>query len=67
MPLPKPTELHLMTAAVGSHTELSRARQHMPPDAFDDHTLDQLRSAAAYADLAGALAAVLGDRYVAAP
>ncbi|WP_128378549.1 helix-turn-helix transcriptional regulator [Streptomyces cavernae] len=67
MPLPKPTELHLMTAAVGSHTELSRARQHMPPDAIDDHTLDQLRSAAAYADLAGALAAVLGDRYVAAP
>lgn len=31
MPLPKPTELHLMTAAVGSHTELSRARQHLPP------------------------------------
>ncbi|SHH39615.1 helix-turn-helix transcriptional regulator [Streptomyces sp. 3214.6] len=67
MPLPQPTELRLMTAAVGSHTELSRARQHMPPDAVDDHTLDQLRSAAAYADLAGALAAVLGDRYVAAP
>ncbi|MFH9072016.1 helix-turn-helix transcriptional regulator [Streptomyces alboflavus] len=67
MPLPKPTELHLMTAAVGSHTELSRARQHMPPDAIDDHSLDQLRGAAAYADLAGALAAVLGDRYVAAP
>ncbi|MDN3026214.1 LuxR family transcriptional regulator [Streptomyces sp. S.PB5] len=67
MPLPQPTELHLMTAAVGSHTELSRARQHMPPDAIDDHALDQLRSAAAYADLAGALAAVLGDRYVAAP
>lgn len=67
MPLPKPAELRLMTAAVGSHTELSRARQHMPSDAVDDHALDQLRGAAAYADLAGALAAVLGDRYVAAP
>ncbi|WP_128382423.1 helix-turn-helix transcriptional regulator [Streptomyces cavernae] len=67
IPLPSPAELHLVIAAVGSHTELHRARQHMPPEAIDDHTLDQLRGAAAYADLAGALAAVLGDRYVAAP
>ncbi|RPE39159.1 regulatory LuxR family protein [Streptomyces sp. Ag109_O5-1] len=65
-PLPSPAELHLVAAAVASHTELSRARRNLPPDTIDDQALDQLRHAAAYADLAGALAAVLGDRYVAA-
>ncbi|MER5430151.1 LuxR family transcriptional regulator [Streptomyces sp. NPDC002588] len=65
-PLPSPAELQLVAAAVGGHTELSRAQQNLPPDAVADQTLDRLRHAAAYADLAGALAAVLGDRYVAA-
>ncbi|WP_447041059.1 AAA family ATPase [Streptomyces sp. DSM 118878] len=66
-PLPSPAELHLMTAAVGSHTELRRALQCLPPGTIDEGALDRLRNAAAYADLAGALAAVLGDRYTAAP
>ncbi|WEH14507.1 LuxR family transcriptional regulator [Streptomyces sp. VNUA24] len=66
-PLPSPAELRLAAAAVGSHTELGRARRNLPPDAIDDQALDRLRHAAAYADLAGALAAVLGDRYTAAP
>lgn len=66
-PLPSPAELHLMTAAVGSYTELRRALQCLPPDTIDEGALDRLRNAAAYADLAGALAAVLGDRYTAAP
>ncbi|MFJ9901238.1 AAA family ATPase [Streptomyces sp. NPDC091280] len=66
-PLPSPAELRVVTAAMGSHTELSRARQNLLPDAVDDRALDRLRHAAAYADLAGALTAVLGDRYVAAP
>lgn len=66
-PLPSPGELRLVAAAVGSHTELSRARQNLSPDAITDQALDRLRHAAAYADLAGALAAVLGDRYTAAP
>ncbi|TQE30042.1 helix-turn-helix transcriptional regulator [Streptomyces ipomoeae] len=66
-PLPSPTELRLVAAAVGSHTELSRARHNLPPDALDDQAMDRLRHAAAYADLAAAFGAVLGDRYVAAP
>ncbi|WP_238432033.1 helix-turn-helix transcriptional regulator [Streptomyces cavernae] len=66
-PLPSPAELRLVAAAVGSHAELRRARRNMSPDAIDDRALDRLRDAAAYADLAGALAAVLGDRNVAAP
>ncbi|WP_406170024.1 LuxR family transcriptional regulator [Streptomyces canus] len=65
--LPSPAELQLMVAAVGSHAELSRARCHMLADAVDDQALDRLRNAAAYADLAGACAAVLGDRYAADP
>lgn len=65
-PLPSPAELRLMAAAVGSHDELRRARQSLPPDAIDEPALDRLRAAAAYGDLAGAFAAVLGDRYVAA-
>jgi DNA-binding CsgD family transcriptional regulator len=64
--LPSPAELRLLAAAVGSHAELRRARQALPPDAIDERSLDRLRDAAAYGDLAGAFAAVLGDRYVAA-
>ncbi|WP_216586884.1 helix-turn-helix transcriptional regulator [Streptomyces brasiliscabiei] len=67
MPLPSPAELRLVAAAVGSHTELSRARADLPPDALDDQAMDRLGQAAAYGDLAGAFSAVLGDRYVAAP
>ncbi|MFC9224058.1 AAA family ATPase [Streptomyces hygroscopicus] len=66
MPLPSPAELQLVAAAVGGGTGLSRARQNLPPDAIGDQALEQLCHAAAYADLAGALAAVLGDRYIAA-
>ncbi|BBC29435.1 hypothetical protein SGFS_007290 [Streptomyces graminofaciens] len=66
-PLPSPAELRLVAASVGSHAELGRARRNLPPDAIDDQALDRLRHAAAYADLTGALAAVLGDRYTAAP
>lgn len=65
-PLPSPAELRLLAAAVGSHAELRRARQTLPPDAIGERSLDRLRDAAAYGDLAGAFAAVLGDRYVAA-
>ncbi|MEU1513245.1 LuxR family transcriptional regulator [Streptomyces sp. NPDC005811] len=65
-PLPSPAELRLVAAAVGSHTEVSRARHHLPPEAIDDQALDRLRHGAAYGDLAGALTAVLGDRYVTA-
>ncbi|MDG5805336.1 helix-turn-helix transcriptional regulator [Streptomyces ossamyceticus] len=66
MALPSPAELHLVTAAVGSNAELRRARRSLPCDAIDERALDRLRDAAAYADLSGALTAVLGDRYVAA-
>ncbi|MEU6222889.1 LuxR C-terminal-related transcriptional regulator [Streptomyces sp. NPDC047042] len=66
-PLPSPAEQRLVAAATGSHPELSRARRDLPPDALDDRAMDRLRHAAAHADLAGAFAAVLGDRYVAAP
>ncbi|MPY49766.1 helix-turn-helix transcriptional regulator [Streptomyces acidicola] len=65
-PLPSPAELRLVTAAVGSHAELQAARRNLPPDATNEPALDRLRDAAAYGDLAGALAAVLGDRYVTA-
>jgi len=63
-PLPSPAELHLLTAATGGHTEVFRAWQNMPADAVDEQAVNRLRHAAAYADLAGALAAVLGGRYV---
>ncbi|WP_416968812.1 LuxR C-terminal-related transcriptional regulator [Streptomyces sp. 4F14] len=63
-PLPSPVELRLVAAAVGSRAELGQARRGLPVDALDDGTLDRLRDAAAYGDLAGAFGAVLGDRYV---
>lgn len=67
MRLPSLAEIRLVTAGVGSHAELGQARQSLRHDAIDERALDRLRHAAAYADLAGALAAVLGDRYAAAP
>jgi len=63
-PLPSPAELHLLTAATGGHDEVFRAWQSMPDDAVDEQAVSRLRDAAAYADLSGALAAVLGGRYV---
>ncbi|MBP5941721.1 AAA family ATPase [Streptomyces sp. LBUM 1476] len=65
-PLPSPTELRLVAAALGSRTELDRARRQLPVDALDAGSLERLRQAAAHADLSGAFAAVLGDRYVTA-
>ncbi|WP_405591437.1 AAA family ATPase [Streptomyces sp. NBC_01092] len=65
-PMPSPPELRLLAAAGGSLADLRRARQSLPSDAIDEAGLDRLRNAAAYGDLAGALAAVLGDRYAAA-
>ncbi|MFC8194058.1 LuxR family transcriptional regulator [Streptomyces sp. NPDC057298] len=63
-PLPA-AELRLLAAAVVGSAETQRARQGLPPDAIDETALEQLHNAAAYGDLAGALEAVLGDRYVA--
>ncbi|MFI1412400.1 AAA family ATPase [Streptomyces sp. NPDC020707] len=65
-PLPSPAELRLLAAASGGHTELLRALNALPPEANSTHTVDRLRHAAAHADLADALAAVLGDRYTGA-
>ncbi|MEV1069233.1 LuxR family transcriptional regulator [Streptomyces sp. NPDC050263] len=61
--VPTPAELDLVAAAVGGAAELRQARRRLPPDALDEPALNRLHDAAAYADLAGALAAVLGDRY----
>ncbi|WP_075736907.1 helix-turn-helix transcriptional regulator [Streptomyces acidiscabies] len=65
-PLPSPAELRLVAAALGSRTELNRARRQLPIDALDAGSLERLRQAAAHADLSGAFTAVLGDRYVTA-
>ncbi|MFE0731681.1 AAA family ATPase [Streptomyces antibioticus] len=65
-PVLSPAELRLVAAAVGSRAGLRRARQALPPDAIGEQALERLREAAAYGDLAGAFAAVLGDRYVTA-
>ncbi|MFM9441406.1 AAA family ATPase [Streptomyces acidiscabies] len=65
-PLPSPAELRLVAAALGGRAELSRARCEVPVDALDEGGLERLRQAAAHADLSGAFAAVLGDRYVTA-
>ncbi|MFI1925970.1 AAA family ATPase [Streptomyces sp. NPDC020377] len=58
-PLPSAAELRLLAGAAGSRAGLSDV---LPPGADGVRTLDLLRNATAYADLAGALAAVLGDR-----
>ncbi|MFD9323511.1 AAA family ATPase [Streptomyces sp. NPDC060053] len=62
-PLPSAAELRLLAGAAGSRAGLSDA---LPPDAYGARTLDGLQNATAHADLAGALAAVLGDRYTGA-
>ncbi|MGJ5894785.1 AAA family ATPase [Streptomyces niveiscabiei] len=63
-PLPSPAELRLVAAAMGGRVELGRARRDLAGDAVDEGSLERLRQAAAHADLSGAFAAVLGDRYV---
>ncbi|MFD4557980.1 AAA family ATPase [Streptomyces sp. NPDC058469] len=64
--LPSPTELRLLSAAAGSRADLSAALRTLPPDGDSTPKLDRLQTAAVHADLAGALAAVLGDRYAGA-
>ncbi|MER5427913.1 LuxR family transcriptional regulator [Streptomyces sp. NPDC002588] len=66
-PLPSPAEVRLLAAASGSRAGLLGALVGaLPPEADTSRTLDRLRDAAAHADLAGALTAVLGDRYAGA-
>ncbi|MFF5306562.1 AAA family ATPase [Streptomyces sp. NPDC013161] len=62
-PLPSGPELRLLAAAASAHDDLSAALRTLPPDAAGTPDLGGLRNAAVHADLAGALAAVLGDRY----
>ncbi|WP_051740727.1 helix-turn-helix transcriptional regulator [Streptomyces xylophagus] len=62
-PLPSSPELRLLAAAAGSRAELSAAQHTRPADANSTPDLDRLRTAVVHADLAGALTAVLGDRY----
>ncbi|WP_066956989.1 helix-turn-helix transcriptional regulator [Streptomyces lushanensis] len=62
-PVPSPAEVALLAAAVGGGAEFDRARRGPLRDAPDGAALDRLRNAAAYGDLAGALEAVLGERY----
>ncbi|MEV7679174.1 LuxR family transcriptional regulator [Streptomyces sp. NPDC088341] len=69
--VPSPAEVRLLAAAVGGGAEFERARRDLPRDAPGEAApgeaaLDRLRNAAAYGDLAGALEAVLGERYVGA-
>ncbi|MGX9883198.1 AAA family ATPase [Streptomyces sp. NPDC002276] len=65
-PLPSPAELRLLAAAAGSRADLSDALRALSPEVGGALDLDRLRTAAVHADLAGALAAVLGDRYTGA-
>jgi DNA-binding CsgD family transcriptional regulator len=65
-PLPSSAELRLLAAAVGDGAGIERARRALPKDALDETAMDRLQEAAAYGDLADALKAVLGDRYVGA-
>ena len=65
-PLPSPPELRLLTAATGSRADLAAALRALSPEASRALDLERLRTAAVHADLAGALDAVLGDRYTGA-
>ncbi|MEU9185634.1 LuxR family transcriptional regulator [Streptomyces sp. NPDC048484] len=72
-PLPSPAELRLLAASSGGRAELLDALGTLnaldvlsPHEANGAHTLDRLRHAATHADLADALATVLGDRYTGA-
>ncbi|MFF2066734.1 AAA family ATPase [Streptomyces sp. NPDC058200] len=64
--VPSPAEARLLAAAVGGGAEFERARRGLPRDALGEAALDRLRNAAAYGDLAGAVEAVLGERYAGA-
>ncbi|MFF3205548.1 AAA family ATPase [Streptomyces sp. NPDC002962] len=59
-PLPSAAELRLLAGAAGGRAGVSDV---LPPGPDGVRTLDRLRNATAHADLAGALASVLGDRY----
>ena len=61
-PLPTPAEVRLLAAVVGGRAESELARRDLP-GAVEGAAWDRLRNAAAYGDLAGALEAVLADRY----
>ncbi|MFG2833329.1 AAA family ATPase, partial [Streptomyces sp. NPDC048434] len=63
-PLPSWAELRTLAAAVGGHEELARAVGGRLPEETREAAVGRLRDAAAYGDLAGALEAVLGERYV---
>ncbi|MEV6029095.1 AAA family ATPase [Streptomyces sp. NPDC052036] len=65
-PLPSAAELRLLTAAVGGRVELEKAWRNLPPGTVGRAAVGRLRNAAAYGDLAGALEAVLQDRYIGA-
>ncbi|MFJ9248531.1 AAA family ATPase [Streptomyces sp. NPDC101776] len=65
-PLPSAPELRLLAASAGSRADLSAAPHTLPADADSAPDLDRLRTAAVHGDLAGALSAVLGDRYTGA-
>ncbi|MET7290504.1 LuxR family transcriptional regulator [Streptomyces sp. NPDC005573] len=65
-PLPSAAELRLLTTAVGGRAELERAWRKLPPGTVSEAAVGRLRNAAAYGDLAGALEAVLEDRYIGA-
>lgn len=56
-------QLRLLAAAGGSRAGREAARRDLPPGALSDAALDRVGGAAAYGDLAGALACVFGDRY----
>ncbi|MDR6975132.1 DNA-binding CsgD family transcriptional regulator [Streptomyces sp. 3330] len=62
-PLPSAAELRLLAGAAGGRAGLPDV---LPPGPDGARSLDRLRNATAHADLAGALAAVLGDRYTGA-
>ncbi|MFJ9895883.1 AAA family ATPase [Streptomyces sp. NPDC091280] len=65
-PLPSSAEVRLLAAAVGDDVGFHRASRALPQGCVSTEALDRLRNAAAYGDLAGALAAVLGSRYTGA-
>ncbi|MFC9230927.1 AAA family ATPase [Streptomyces decoyicus] len=62
--LPSQAELRTLAAAVGGHEELARALRDRSEGEACEAAVGRLRDAAAYGDLAGALEAVLGERYV---
>jgi DNA-binding NarL/FixJ family response regulator len=59
--LPSPAQLRLLAAAVVGGEALEAARRDLPPGALGDTSLESLRIAAGYGDLAGALATLTCD------